>query len=359
MAWIEKRGKNRMVGWREPDGTLRREKAKDPRDARLKKAAVEKRLLEGSYVSKDDRDQPFLTYLENVFAGDQTLSQRTREEYDRVIRLHLADRFGSVPVGMLTAPRMRRLFAELTAETTAWTAHMAYRMVRRVTRQALAEGLLQRDPLHGVKVATPERKPIKPLTPDEVQALADAIAPRFRCMVLLAAWGGLRIGELGALTPMDLRGDVVTISKALQTPAGGSKVGPPKTASSRRRVTLPSWVAHELREHIVRAEVTTREIFTLENGSLVTHENFQGHWRKACRQAGIEARFHDLRHTAVAILIQQGAHPKLIQSRLGHASITMTMNTYGHLFPTDDADAAARLEQFAPETDEQKVVPIR
>jgi integrase len=73
-------------------------------------------------------------------------------------------------------------------------------------------------------------------------------------------------------------------------------------------------------------------------------------WRRAVKASGITPppRFHDLRHTSVAILIEQGAHPKLIQSRVGHGSITMTMDTYGHLFPSTDQALAASLEKYEP-----------
>jgi len=354
VAWIEKRRTGHLVQWREPDGTKRSEMRPDRRSARELKAEVEGRLLRGDYVSKDDRDQPFIAYLAGVYEADLTIRSVTRRKYDGVIQTHLAPLFGTTAVGALTPNKVRRVFATLSSTTSAWTTFEAYKVTRRAVRQALSEGLLQRDPMTGVKIEAPRRKPVRILTADEVGTLADAVQPRFRCMVLLAAWGGLRIGEIGALEPADLDGDVVTISKAVSTPKGDPEIGPPKSSASRRRVTLPGWVAHEVRQHLLE-----HGGFTLENGDRVHHNNFSGHWRRACKSAGIEARFHDLRHTAVALLIQQGAHPKLIQSRMGHSSITMTMDVYGGLFPTADADLAASLEQFAPSTEERKVVPLR
>jgi integrase len=83
-------------------------------------------------------------------------------------------------------------------------------------------------------------------------------------------------------------------------------------------------------------------------------------WRRAVKASGITPppRFHDLRHTSVAILIEQGAHPKLIQSRVGHGSITMTMDTYGHLFPTADEVLAQGLEEYKPTEGGGEVVSL-
>lgn len=69
------------------------------------------------------------------------------------------------------------------------------------------------------------------------------------------------------------------------------------------------------------------------------------HWKPAKARAGLELRFHDLRHTAVALAIQAGAHPKTIQVRMGYSSVTVTLDRYGHLFPELDTDVAARLDE--------------
>lgn len=357
MAWIERRGKKLMVGWREEDGRVRRQTVIDRTHARTVKAEREAELLRGSYVTRDRREEPFISYLEAVYAGDLSIREVTRVKYEGVIRLHLAPRLGRVAVGELEPGRMRKLFAEISREAGPWNAWEAFKVTRRATRQAIAEGLLHRDPLSGTKVPPPRRKGVRILTPQEVEAVAGAIVPHYRVMVLLSAYGGLPIGELGALRRDDIDGDRVRVDEALSTPNGKVEVGPPKADSRVRVVTLPSWLAQELREHVLRYPGTPF-VFSTLSGAPVTHLNIRRAWQTACREAGVQARFHDLRHTAVSILIEQGAHPKLIQSRMGHSSITMTMDTYGHLFPTADAELAAGLEKFAP-TEERKVVSIR
>lgn len=347
MAWIEKRGKRFLVVWREPDGRKRSKTVGDRKDARRLKAEVESQLLGSTYVSQDRRDEPFIEYLKGVYAADLTIREVTRVKYESVIRLHLAPRLGSIAVGALDPGTARRLFADISRTAGPWIAWEAFKITRRAVRQALQEGLLQRDPLAGVKVAAPRRKGITILTPAEVQLLADMIDPRYRAMVLVSAYGGLSIGELGALKRNDLVGDTVRVDEAVSTPHGRPEIGPPKAESRRRVVTLPSWVAQELRTHLLRYP-EPELVFATLRGAPVTHSVIQRAWREACKGAGVAIRFHDLRHTAVALLIEQGAHPKLIQARMGHSSITMTMDTYGHLFPTTDAEMAAGLEKHAP-----------
>jgi integrase len=357
MAWIEKRGKKTLVVWREPDGTKKARAVADRREGRTVKAEVEAELLRGSYVTKDRRDEPFIEYLQAVYAGDLSIRAVTRTKYEGVIRLHLAPRLGRVPVGELEPGRMRRLFAELHTEAGEWNAWEAFKITRRACRQAVAEGLLHRDPLAGVRVPAPRRKGVRVLTPQEVASVAEEAAPWLQAAIYVSAYGGLSIGELGGLQRADLDGDRLRVERAVSTPKGRPEIGPPKADSRRRVVTLPEWVATILREHILA--FPGEYVFQTPAGAMLTHSNVQRFWKAACAAAGVQARFHDLRHTAVALLIEQGAHPKLIQSRMGHSSITMTMDTYGHLFPTADAELAASLEKFSPgENTENKVVEL-
>lgn len=355
MAWIEKRGKRHRVMWREPDGTKKSKTFPTRIEARQHKAKVESELLDSTYVAQDRREQPFIAYLRDVYAGDLTIRDVTRAKYEGVIRLHLAPRLGRVAVGDLDPSRMRRLFQEIRNTGGEWNTWEAFKITRRAVRQALQEGLLTRDPLAGVRVAAPRRKGVRVLTPSEVASVAQEAAPWLQAAIYVSAYGGLSIGELGGLKISDLKENRLRIERAVSTPNGRPEVGPPKADSRARVVTLPSWVSTLVREHALA--FPGEYLFMAPGDRILAHSNIQRHWRAATAAAGIQVRFHDLRHTAVAILIEDGAHPKLIQARMGHSSITMTMDTYGHLFPTADAELAAGLEKFAP-TDDEKVVNL-
>ncbi len=108
-----------------------------------------------------------------------------------------------------------------------------------------------------------------------------------------------------------------------------------KSSASRRLITLPAFLCDLLGEHLEGSH--SEFVFTSVTGAMLRRGNFRRHaFKPALKDAGLDpdTRFHDLRHTAAALMIEQGAHPKEIQARLGHASIKTTLETYGHLMPT-------------------------
>jgi integrase len=131
--------------------------------------------------------------------------------------------------------------------------------------------------------------------------------------------------------------------------------GPTKTHRSRT-VSLPNFLRMMLNEHLVASTSPIPAaggsadalVFPGPRGGPLRHGNFyRRHFRPAVEEAlphKRALRFHDLRHTAASLLIAQGAHPKLIQARLGHASITTTLDRYGHLFPSVEEALAEKLD---------------
>lgn len=242
---------------------------------------------------------------------------------------------------------LRTLVAELTDRgVRKRTVQLTHQVASRVLRQAVEDGLIPANPASRVKTPKTERRAIRILSVEEVEALADAFDPRYRVIVLLGGYAGLRFGEASALRTPHLR----LLERRIEIAEGSSEVngrlyvGPLKTKESRRVVTIPAFLADELAHHI-GAQVSDL-VFPAPDGGHLRRTSF-GHrfWAPAVKRAGISPAptFHDLRHTAVALAIAEGAHPKAIQARLGHASITTTLNTYGHLFPSLDVELAERL----------------
>jgi integrase len=119
-----------------------------------------------------------------------------------------------------------------------------------------------------------------------------------------------------------------------------------KTRAGRRTLTIPPFLCDMLGRHLGEAPAS-EFVFVGEQGGLLRRSNFRRrHWAPAVSASGLDTgiRFHDLRHTCASILIAQGAHPKEIQARLGHASINTTMDRYGHLFPSLGAQLDENLE---------------
>jgi integrase len=132
----------------------------------------------------------------------------------------------------------------------------------------------------------------------------------------------------------------------------GSRDGlivPTKTSAGRRQVRLSDETLRILREQLlVRVPNEHGLVFPTPGGAVWRKDNFMSRvFRPAVRRAGLTPlRFHDLRHTYAALMVAAGAHPKLLQAQLGHTSINVTLNTYGHLFPDAFADVGPALDRL-------------
>ena len=193
------------------------------------------------------------------------------------------------------------------------------------------------------------------LTVDEVMELAETIDPRYRVLILVGAFGSLRIGELAGLAVGDfdpLRRQIESRRTASDV-SGRIVVGPPKTPKSRRKVVLPRFVVDELNSHLreLGAKTPTDLIFPAPAGGTIRRNSWtRRFWKAALQRAGLEMDLgtHSLRHSQVALLIAQGEHPKVIADRLGHSSVRTVLGVYGHLYEGADEAAADRLgEQIA------------
>jgi integrase len=181
----------------------------------------------------------------------------------------------------------------------------------------------------------------------EVELLASETVEPYGNVILFACLTGMRQGELFALRDraLDLRRATVVVEAG----ARDGKLVPTKTAAGRRQVRLSGEAIRILREQLLaRAPNELGLVFPTPNGSVSRKDNFMSRiFRPAIRRANMTPlRFHDLRHTYAALMIAAGAHPKLLQAQLGHTSINVTLNTYGHLFPDAFADVGEALDRL-------------
>jgi integrase len=295
------------------------------------------------------------------------LERSTRRIYADNLRLHIIPDLGDTQLGKLTTENLRAWISSLMAKTSARrnadgsrrtlsaaSVHQIYRTLHRVLESAVADDRIGRNPLTGVKAPKLSRQPMKFLTHDQVATLAAEIDERYRALVLLASYSGLRAGELRALrrSSIDVLHRSITVTQQLvDLKGGGFELTGLKTAASRRSVPLPASVARALTEHLEQFVAVGADslVFTSPDGSPVRLENFRRRaWAPACERAGIgHLRIHDLRHTCASLAIAAGADVKVLQRMLGHASAAMTLDQYGHLMPGQAEEIADRLDQAA------------
>jgi integrase len=220
-----------------------------------------------------------------------------------------------------------------------------------VFRLAVRDRLIALSPARDVQLPRIERREPIPLTLVEVTRLADAIDPRYRALVLVGAFGGLRIGELAGLQlgDFDPLRSVIRVRRTASDVRGRVIIGPPKTVKSIRTVVLPRSITDQVVDHIARLEQTGLEgwLFPAPEGGPIRRTAWMRRtWKPALVAAGLDQDLgtHTLRRSQVALLIAQGEHPKVIADRLGHTSVRTVLDVYGHLYEGADEAAAQRLD---------------
>jgi len=280
--------------------------------------------------------------------------------YDANLRNHVLPDLGEVELGKLTPSMLRAWLSGLMTKVgrhgkplAKGSVAQAYRTLNRVLVAAVDNELLGRNPLSSIKPPRPDTDPMRFLSHEEVGALAAAMDPRYRALVLVAAYTGLRAGELMALrrSRIDLLHRTITVVEQVQSLAGRHIVSAPKTAAGRRSVAVPRLVVNALEEHLASYAEPGVDglLFPAPEGGFLRLENFRRRvWRPATLAAGVAPlRLHDLRHTCASLAIAAGADVKVLQRMLGHASAALTLDRYGHLMPGQAHSVADRLDDMA------------
>ena len=227
--------------------------------------------------------------------------------------------------------------------------------------QAVRWELIARNPASAVDRPRIETRPgqaIRALSGEEVAALlAAATGDRLYTPILVAVTTGLRRGELLALrwSDLDLERATLSVNRALEETGSGVTFKSPKTARSRRTIPLAQTTVRALRDHH-RAQAALKLktgpayadqdlVFATLLGTPWSPSDFSRSFRTFKARHGYDFRFHDLRHTHASLLLALGVHVKVVQERLGHASVTMTMDTYSHLLPGVQEAAVERFDE--------------
>lgn len=177
---------------------------------------------------------------------------------------------------------------------------------------------------------------------------------RLEALHVLTITTGLRQGELLGLEwgDIDLSASTLSVRRTLYQLKGEFLTGDPKSEKSRRMVHLPAMAVESVHSHrkamVTEGHAGCARVFVNPDGSPIDRMWLQRrHLRDALAEAELPTiRFHDLRHTAATLLLAEGVHPKVVQERLGHSSIQLTLDTYSHVLPTLQEDAAGRLDRL-------------
>jgi len=231
------------------------------------------------------------------------------------------------------------------------TVAKAYRLLRAILNTAVADKRIRENPCQ-IKGADKESSPERPvLSVPEVYRLADAIAPRYRALVLLATFGNMRWGELAGLRRryLDLDGRCVRIVETVYE-FGQLVKGTPKSEASKRKTTLPELIMPELRRHLEMYSAPGPDgfVFVGVKGGQLRRSNFSKPWARALAKAGLpgDLHVHDLRHTGNTLASEAGASLGELMNRMGHSS-TRAARIYLHTREEREQQLAATLDKMA------------
>jgi integrase len=320
-------------------------------DAERFLVSIEDAKLRGAYVDPAAGRVPFAEWAERWFNTTAALRHTTRRDYRKLLDQQVLPAFAGDSLAGIDALAVREWVADLVAGgLSARRARKAHAVLSQVLASAVEGGRLTRNVAAGIKLPKVQRTEMHFLDAEQVEALAEVIDPRYGTLIRFASYSGLRPSELTALRVgrLDLLRGTARVVEAAPEVDGRLHWSGVKTHEART-VRLPRSVADELGGYLAgRPRDPEDLVFPAPlGGPLRPHTWIKSFFKPAVRAAGLpeDLRLYDLRHTCASLLIAQGASVKAVQAQLGHATASITLDTYGHLFPSEMEALADHLEQ--------------
>lgn len=325
--------------------------------------ATEARAARDRYLAEAGKDVPAepdaTTVKEYAKRFIENTSRHARAataySYERTLRLHVLPSIGKIRIAELGPESVKRLYDHLRGRVSPSMLARVHVTLRAMLNLAREERVIATSPLESIRKTAPRHKRarVEAMTEKQVKALLRAArGHRLEALFTVAVTAGLRQGELFALrwSDVDLARRALSVQRSAQEVSGDITFVEPKTALSRRRVALSTVAVEALKRRKTMAGKENHAsdlVFPSDRGWVLRKSNFlRKDWDPIRKAAGVpDTRFHNLRHTAASLLLIEGVHPKVVSELLGHASVTLTLDTYSHLIPTMQAGAAAAIDR--------------
>jgi integrase len=268
--------------------------------------------------------------------------------YSQSIRLYIKPELGSRKLSSLARSDIQDFADRLLAKgLDPSTVKNTLKPLRVIFRRALARSEVAINPTTGLELPACRGRRQRIASPTEAAALIEALPGADRAIWALALYGGLRRGEIWALRweDVDLEGGVIHVRRSWDPKAGEIE---PKSAAGTRRVPIASVLRRILVEHKLRQGGDPAMRIALDSDGKLKHSTtLTERAHKAWRKAGLEPiGLHECRHTFASLMIAAGVNAKALSTYIGHASISITMDRYGHLMPGSEEEAAGRLDAY-------------
>lgn len=321
-------------------------------DAERRLAELEVQLATGAWRDPRRGDVRLGAWAAEWLPTRHDLRPSTLARLETSMSSQVLARFGTTPLVMITNAEVRRWVADmLAAELSPATVRKAVFALRQCLSAAVADGRLLVNPAVDVPLPAERLKPPRFLSQQEVELLAGAMHERYRALVLVGAFAGLRWGEAAGLTRENvdvLRSRVRVVTTAVEVRGRVTLGSEPKTRRSRRTVPIARAVMRELERHLDEFTAPQRDalVFTAPEGGPLRRSLFaRRFWAPAVERSGLSAvTFHGLRHSFVAILVAAGCNVREVSEWAGHNNVAFTLTRYGGLFEDGSDEAVDRLD---------------
>lgn len=286
----------------------------------------------------------------------------SHDSYRRLIEQHILPSLGDVALAELTPEVLNAFYAELllagrkdgTGGLSTRTVLYAHTLLRKALKDGVRWGRLPENVADRADPPRSRSPEFATWSASELEGFLGRVrSDRLYACWRLAAMTGLRRGEVLALRweDVDLDGGRIAVRQTLQAIAGDLAFGPPKSGRARAVLldaeTVEALKAHrkrQVQERLAAPSWETTLVFCSEEGEPIHPDRFSAAFRRVIKRARLPLiRLHDLRHTHATLALSAGVHPKVVAERLGHATVNVTLNTYSHVLPTLQEEAAERI----------------
>jgi len=290
------------------------------------------------------------------------LAPRTAEGYESIVHCHLIPSLGQIPLTQLKPEHLQHVYSDkLAAELSHRTVRYIHVTLHKALQDAVRLGIIVRNPADAVKPPKVQRHEMHTMNESDIHIFLEfAKSTPYYALFYLVLFTGMRRSELLALrwSDIDLILCQLSVTRALHQLRDGSLIfRQPKTAKGCRLISLSPSTAIVLRQHREQQEKTRQVlgltltddylVFCKVDGKPLLPNTVSHAWTKLARRTGLKGiRLHDARHTHASLMLKQGVHPKIVQERLGHASIQITLDTYSHVAPGLQQAAANRFDDI-------------
>lgn len=362
MANARQRGSKWSARWRSADGASAEKGGFLDKKSAIQYAEEQEALERRNIKTRPSETNMTLDYfVQHIWAQTLNVKQQTLAGYEAQLNSYISPHLGDMAISDIKPVDIEKWVAKMTKSGLAPRTVERHRLLlATILKKAYENDYIRRNPFKGLKFK--KAQPLKktaPLSFETVKKMAKKMPAQYQMLVWIGFYTGMRPSEALGLSwsQLDFEAGTINIDRQISRNRNTTWEDGLKTKTSPRKIGFAKELQNLISEHVDKFGLGPSNLI-LQNrvGGVLRYSDAAETYRKYAREFGIQRGegLHQLRHTCVSVLINQGAHPKEIQAWVGHSSIEDTMDIYGHLFPDAMGNLASKLDAYST-TQEQSI----